>query len=1177
MVGFAESIDYLYLRNKGTDDHGGSIDSFAYILDENFNGDPNYVKLGYADVAGLPVSSKEYRNKMDAHRDEVKELFKDRGDIRLEENKDEIQDAIQEGEDEIAQAKRDIEDARKQLQDAKAELDAGREDLKEGESAFARAIRKGEQKLNSYVKKLEKGKRELAANQKKLREGQREIDEGHFLLRKNQEDYNKGFADYREGLNKYNIALREIEEKSQLLKDSEAQIAEGYDKIESESAKLRKGQAALDDAKAQLYASGRQLDQAENKLITSKHQLDQLEASIGADRAQLRQLGEAKAGLEAALQGSPIPGLKQEKAQKEQRLKDVNAAIGSKSAAIQSLRAEIDLLDPETEGDIIAAKNAEIAALNSEISGLQGEASQLQGEIAAIDAMLNDPNLVGEQQKILAQIEEININMGKLQGGISIKEEKLAEGRAALKQGQMEYEQGRYEYAKGQSKIREQEMQLAAAYDLLNSERAKLRAGEAELREARIQLEAGKNELNLNKDKLDKVGTQLKDAEKQLRDAEAKLAGSEATLNRGYKQLREGQAEIARGESELAKGRRTLEDERIRGERKLDDARSKLAQGEADYLEGQREFDEKSQEADEEIKKGEQDIEKAEDILNIIRRPSYKILPIHEDFNTHMHIENSKNIDNLAKIFPVFFFAIAMLLSSTAMNRMVEEQRGQIGTYKALGYGNGDIAKKYLVYGMVAAFFGGIIGVLMGNYFLSPLVSYAYSTGYIFDQNMIVHFYPLQAIVSVLLGLAATGLVALFTLKQSLKLNAAQLMRPKAPAKGNRILLERITPLWKRLTFLQKVTARNIFRYKKRMLMTVIGVLGCTALLVLGFGIGTSINGLGEKQFNELTRFDSIILYEEKLDPADYTKYREEISQDENLQAVVSAHINNLTIPNEKGQDQQVILITPEDPKTLDQIITLRDRKTGAPEKLTNDGAIITEKLADLYGVKPGDTLKVIDESDHTYDVKIANITEGYAGHYMYMTSETYEHYFGEAYRNNGDMVRFKSGVDGSPLEDYLSNKSVLAVRNLSEDQVYMDALTSNMQLIVMVIVLASTTLAMVVLFNLTEINIAERKRELSTIKVLGFYPREVTAYVYRETGLLTFIGIFIGLFVGKLLHYVVMSMVVPDHAMLDPRLHVMNFVIPTGITLIISFIVLLIVHRKLQRIDMVEALKGVE
>src|SRR5699024_5906752 len=273
--------------------------------------------------------------------------------------------------------------------------------------------------------------------------------------------------------------------------------------------------------------------------------------------------------------------------------------------------------------------------------------------------------------------------------------------------------------------------------------------------------------------------------------------------------------------------RQTLEEERIQGQKKLDEARAELAQGEADYREGQREFDEKSQEADEEIQQGEEDIAKAEDILDIIRRPSYTILPIHEELNTNTHIENSKNIDNLAKIFPVFFFAIAMLLSSTAMNRMVDEQRGEIGTYKALGYSNGDIAKKYLIYGLVAAFIGGIIGTIAGNYFLSPLISYAYSTGFIFDQDILIHFYPMQAAVSVLIGLAATGLVTYVTLHQSLKLNAAQLMRPKAPAKGNRIFLERVKPLWSRLSFLQKVTARNIFRYKKRMLLTVAGVMGC--------------------------------------------------------------------------------------------------------------------------------------------------------------------------------------------------------------------------------------------------------------------------------------------------------------------------------------------------------------
>lgn len=370
---------------------------------------------------------------------------------------------------------------------------------------------------------------------------------------------------------------------------------------------------------------------------------------------------------------------------------------------------------------------------------------------------------------------------------------------------------------------------------------------------------------------------------------------------------------------------------------------------------------------------------------------------------------------------------------------------------------------------------------------------------------------------------------------------------------------------------LPKVTARNLFRDKKRMAMTIVGAMGCVALLVLGFGIRTSVDGLVQKQFDQLNRYDHLIFYEPLLDKEAHEAYKMKIEGDKHIRAKCSAYVETLAVADEGSINQPVTMIVPENEKDLKRVVTLRNRKAGAGIPLK--GAVITEKLAAIKGVEAGGVIEIKNDDDVLYDVPVAAITEGYAGHYLYMDPDTYEEIFKKSYKTNADLID-AAGADVSYYKDY---DSVVALTGIGDMRHMVDEIAGNINFIVFVILAASSTLAVVVLSTLTNINIEERRREISTIRVLGFYPKEVTRYIYRETGTLTAVGILLGFLVGKGLHLLVIRVVVPDFAMLDPSLGPINYLLPAAITVTISVLLMGYFHRKLKTIDMVEALKSAE
>lgn len=541
--------------------------------------------------------------------------------------------------------------------------------------------------------------------------------------------------------------------------------------------------------------------------------------------------------------------------------------------------------------------------------------------------------------------------------------------------------------------------------------------------------------------------------------------------------------------------------------------------------------------------------------------------------------DNADRLSAIAAAFPVFFFLIAALVSLTTMTRMVEEQRLQIGTLKALGYGAMDIMAKFLVYGTLASLAASVAGLAVGFTVFPGIIYNAYSQLYNLP-DVILSFYPDYAIISIIVALGCTAMTAMIAARVELRSNASVLMRPKAPKSGQRILLERFTFLWKRLSFVQKVTARNLFRYKQRMFMTVIGVAGCTALILTGFGLKDSIGSIAGKQFGGIMKYSALVAFHENAPAADQASYAELIKEETAVTGTLDVLQEAVTARAKGVNDQEVRIFVPSAVEELAPFVNLKDRITDEQKVLTDEGAVITEKLAILYDLAPGDSLTVLDSNNEAFQIRVAAVTENYVLHYAYMTPAYFTEVFGREPDYNTQLLSYSAQDkqwEDNFGEKLTANGQVAVVSFSSSVGGAFDETMKSMDVVMVVLIVSAAALAFVVLYNLTNINVSERVRELSTIKVLGFYDKEVTMYIYRENILLTLLGILSGSLLGILLHSFVLSTAELDATMFARLIKWQSYGYAALLTLLFSGIVMAFMHLKLKRIHMIEALKSVE
>lgn len=600
-----------------------------------------------------------------------------------------------------------------------------------------------------------------------------------------------------------------------------------------------------------------------------------------------------------------------------------------------------------------------------------------------------------------------------------------------------------------------------------------------------------------------------------------------------------------------------------------------------------------SDEYEDKVKKVKSDIE---NVAKERTKSEYERLKVKSDWymldrnqNTGYasYSQDSERIANIGKVFPVVFFVIAALISLTSMTRMVEEQRVQIGTLKALGYTKVQIALKYIIYAVLATLIGGIIGMLLGFRILPEIIYNMYAMMYSM-KDVVLEFNTGIAITGLGLALICTVGATIIACYKELNLQPASLMRPKSPKAGKRVLLEKISWLWSKLKFTQKVTIRNVFRYKKRVSMTIIGILGCTALMVAGFGLRESVSNMIPSQYGEVFLYDMSITLKNEQTSDEIQKHIDEVcniktnDKDNDVTDAMAFNMQAVEILN-KETKQDIQLIVPKKTEMLSDYIILENRVSKEKYSLSDNGVVITEKLAKLLDIKQGDKITIKNSNDKQAEVEVKGITRNYLMHYMYISPEYYESIFGEKVKYNTILLKEQSEVRKSEESEnklgkkILENSNISKVTFMSQTKSIFDEVMDNMTFVVWILIISAGLLAFVVLYNLANVNISERIRELATIKVLGFYDKEVYDYVGRETTILTIIGILLGLIAGYFLEMFILKTCELDILMFDTRISIWSYVYSASLTILFTLIVSVVTYFALKKIDMIESLKSVE
>lgn len=755
--------------------------------------------------------------------------------------------------------------------------------------------------------------------------------------------------------------------------------------------------------------------------------------------------------------------------------------------------------------------------------------------------------------------EEYNNSKKEFDEGIADAELKIEEAQAELDDGYAQYNNGVSQLMEG----------LESSAEQLRAKTAEIKAAisagmgtpEMEMMLAELERQLGEIEYLINNPEAAIASTEeLRTAKDQLEEAGDRLNSAKLWLG---VEKENGQKQLDEAAAELSKAYKTLRD-----------SEKQLADGWDEYNDGLAKYEEAKAESDQKLADARQQILDAEKKVAKLKKPTWYVFTRKDNPGFSTYESDAYRIENVCKIFPVFFFLVAILVCLTTMTRMVEEERTQIGTLKALGYSKAAIASKFIVYSALASLSGSVVGIAAGSFIFPTVIYSAYEMLY---KTPALKLQPMPEVwvLVTLCALVCTTAAALMACMAELRSNPAALMRPKAPKAGKRVLLEKIPFIWKRLSFTRKVTVRNLFRYKKRIFMTILGIAGCTALTMAGFGIYSSISVILDKQYSEIFNYDLIVVLDS--DAGEYTleTVDKALEEDENTTENVELYMKSLSY---KGIGDTSLVVAKDTTKLAD-VVKFNDRVTGDPLELTDDGVIITERFAELSGLSAGDEFTFTCGGEEI-TAKVSAVTENYTLHFVYMTENLYEKLCGAKPSYNTYFTIMKDTGDEAQKEmgeRLMSLDGVQALSFVKDNRESFGNTVKNLNYVVILIIVSAAMLAFVVLYNLTNINITERIREIATIKVLGFYDNEVSAYVFRENILLTLIGDAIGLGAGVWLHRFVIQVAQTDSVMFGRTLPLWCFAAAFVLTLIFALLVDFIMHFRLKKVSMVESLKSVE
>lgn len=817
----------------------------------------------------------------------------------------------------------------------------------------------------------------------------------------------------------------------------------------------------------------------------------------------------------------------------EKIVKDAQDELDEKKEELEEKRAEAEaelesakqqLTDGETE--ISDGKN-QIASAKTELSA---KASELQSGKDALSSKAAELESASQQ--------------------ISGQESALAAKKA-------EYEQGLNAYLAAKQQVTDQRNSLEAA-------KAQLTENTPGYEEMLAQIEAGLTEVAGAEAELNAKNAELEAAAGQLSSAESQLAAAKQQIEDGKNALAAAEAELTDGENQLAAAKEQIEEK----EDQLEAAETELADGLLQYQENQSEFDEQMQDADDQIADAQSKIDE-------IEKPETYVLARNTNVGYVCLKNDSGVVKGIANVFPVFFFLVAALICMTTMNRMVEEQRTQIGVLKALGFSEGKIMGKYLFYSGSAAISGTLIGYVLGIHFFPLVIITAYGIVYKMGGIYYVSDLPL-ALVSLTVAVFCSVGTTWLSCHKELKEVAADLMRPKAPKAGKRVFLEHVPFIWKRLKFLQKVSVRNIVRYKKRFFMMVIGISGCTALLVMGFGVRDSVVAVADQQYEEIQLYDiGVTLKAGKMPGEADLKSLDSALEKENA-AGMYAMEKTIDLVTDKGT-KSIHMVAVENPDEVGDFISLHTKKQ-EPIAYPKEGeAVLSKKVAETYAVKKGDTILLRDSDNNEMHLKVTGICENHIYNYVYIAPESYEKQIGDVVFKNV-YVRLQDASDIHEVSAVLMKADGVTAVTVNSDMLSrISQMMSCMNYIVIIIIICAGALAFIVLYNLNNINITERVREIATIKVLGFYPKETASYVFRENMVLTAIGCGLGLILGKWFHRFVMGEIQIDMVSFNVQINAVSYLFSVLLTMGFAWIVNCMMTGKLERINMAESLKSID
>ena len=988
------------------------------------------------------------------------------------------------------------------------------------------------------MEKIRDGEQEIADGWEDYRrekaDAETELDDAYRELTDGESDYEQGRQDYQQGQQDYADGRQKVADAQQELTDAEAEVAGGQQELEEARQELDSGWEEYNQARAD---AERELEEARQKLEDGEREYAEGLAEYNDGLQKLEEVRDEIAKGESGLSTG-----QQELSAAQAQLNAAWAQLQSGQQTLQESKAQLDA----GEAQLQAGKAQYETQLN---------------QFLAIKDTLPPETAAGMQ----AQLDEAKAELDR-------SEAQLAAGWAQYSAGLREYESGYAEYQSGAAQVAQAERELRDGRSELEQGRKELASGEQELEEAGKQLEEARRELD---EGWAEYNSAKAEADRELAEAYQKLQDGEAEYSDGLRELEDGRRDLDEAQRELREAQRKLDEARDQLDRapgELEDARTELDDGWAEYRDGRAEADREFASAEEELRDAEEELADAREKLKDLKRASTYVLT--RDENTgYVCFENDTSIvAAVSVVFPVFFFLVAALVCMTTMKRMVDEQRTQIGVLKALGYGRAQIMTKYLFYSGSAALAGSVLGYGLGVTGLPWIIWEIY--------GMIYGFAPLEH--AVLPDLAAVSFAAALlcsmgatwlSCRVELRRQASDLIRPKAPRAGRRVFLEYITPLWKRLSFLHKVSARNVLRYRSRLIMMVLGIGGCTALLCTGFGVRDSIAHVADDQFNEITLYDYSVTFQDGQTSESASAYLEKYGWDPEQALLV--HNGSVDVLAEGGSKS--VYLVASSTGSLEGFPSLH--RGGEPVAYPGvNEVVLNAGLAESLGVLPGDSVELRRGTLGSMKVTVSALCDNYVFNYAYVSPETYRSQLLEEPEYNTLYVLAHDGAD--PYEEgavLLEDEDVSTVTVNAATRERVDSMLSRLDYIVVVIVLCAAALAFIVLYNLTNININERVREIATIKVLGFYQGEVAAYVFREINILSILGSLAGLGMGKALHAFVMEQIRIDAMTFACRIAPLSYGISFAMTLLFTLAISAGMRPRLRRIDMAESLKSIE